>query len=158
MERTDNPNALNLYAIRPVGNDLFIVGEQGLVLKLDPAVGRFVATPTPYNGTFFGITGKPGAALVFGLRGNLYRSLDGGASWNKVELGLPLSITAGTITANGRIVLLSQAGHVLVSNDDGASFELQPESALAPVAAAQSIGTASLLLAGTRGVRLLPLE
>ncbi|MNG32641.1 hypothetical protein D3C84_1187060 [compost metagenome] len=75
-----------------------------------------------------------------------------------MELGLPLSITAGTITANGRIVLLSQAGHVLVSNDDGASFELQPESALAPVAAAQSIGTASLLLAGTRGVRLLAIE
>ncbi|MNE11588.1 Ycf48-like protein [compost metagenome] len=158
LERTDNPNALNLYAIRPVGNDLFIVGEQGLVLKLDPASGRFVATPTPYNGSFFGITGKPGVTLVFGLRGNLYRSLDGGASWNKVELGLPLSITAGTVTANGRIVLLSQAGHVLVSADDGASFQLQPQNDLAPVAAALVSGSGSLVLAGARGLRQLPLE
>jgi photosystem II stability/assembly factor-like uncharacterized protein len=158
MERVDNPGALNLYALRPVGDDLFIVGEQGLVLKQDVSSGRFKAVPTAYNGSFFGITGKPGVALVFGLRGNVYRSLDGGASWNKVEIGLPLSITASTVTANGRIVLLSQAGHVLVSGDDGASFELQPENSLAPVAAAQALDSASLVLAGTRGVRLLPIE
>lgn len=158
MERTDNPNALNLYGLRAVGDDLYIVGEQGLVLKLDEASGRFKAVITPYNGSLFGVTGKPGVTLVFGLRGNLYRSLDGGASWNKVELGLPLSITAGTVTANGRIVLLSQAGHVLVSADDGASFQLQPQNDLAPVAAALVSGSGSLVLAGARGLRQLPLE
>ncbi|WP_223531713.1 MULTISPECIES: WD40/YVTN/BNR-like repeat-containing protein [unclassified Pseudomonas] len=158
LDRTDNPTALNLYALRPVGNDLFIVGEQGLVLKLDRSTERFNATPTPYNGSFFGITGKPGFALVFGLRGNVYRSVDGGASWNKIDLGLPLSITASTITADGRIVLVSQAGHVLVSADDGASFKLQPNTVQAPVAAAQISAVGSLVLAGTRGLRQLPLE
>lgn len=158
MDRTENPSALNLYALRPVGNELFIVGEQGLVLKLDPAAGRFIATPTPYNGTFFGITGKPGAVLVFGLRGNVYRSVDAGANWSKVEVGLPLSITASTVTADGRMVLLSQAGHVLVSADDGASFQLQPQNALAPVAGALVSGSGSLVLAGTGGLRQLPLE
>lgn len=158
LDRTDNPSALNLYALRPVGNELFIVGEQGLVLKLDPAAGRFIATPTPYNGSFFGITGKPGAVLVFGLRGNVYRSVDGGANWSKVELGLPLSITASTVTADGRIILLSQAGHVLVSVDDGASFQLQPKNALAPVAGALVSGSGSLVLAGAGGLRQLPLE
>lgn len=158
MEHVDNPGALSFYALRPVGDDLFIVGEQGLVMKLDASSGLFKAVPTPYNGSFFGITGKRGVALVFGLRGNVYRSLDGGANWSMVELGLPLSITASAVTANGRIVLLSQAGHVLVSSDDGASFQLQPERDLAPVAAAQAIGSTSLLLAGTGGVRLLSLE
>ena len=158
LDRTDNPSALNLYALRPVGNELFIVGEQGLVLKLDPAAGRFNAIPTPYNGTFFGITGKPGAVLVFGLRGNAYRSVDSGASWSKVELGLPLSITASTVTAAGQLILLSQAGHVLVSVDDGASFKLQPQNGLAPVAAAQVSSSGSLVLAGARGLRQLPLE
>lgn len=158
LDRTDNPTALHLYAVRPVGNDLFIVGEQGLVLKLDPLAGRFVATPVPYNGTLFGITGKPGAVLVFGLRGNVYRSVDGGVSWSKVELGLPLSITAGTVTANGRIILLSQAGHVLVSADDGASFQQQPNNGQAPVAAALVSDSGSLVLAGARGLRQQPLE
>jgi photosystem II stability/assembly factor-like uncharacterized protein len=158
LERTDNPSALNLYALRPVGDDLFIVGEQGLVLKLDRASGRFNAMPTPYNGSFFGITGKPGAALVFGLRGNVYRSTDSGVSWNKIELGLPLSITASSVTTDGRIVLVSQAGHVLVSSDDGASFHIQPTTTMAPVAAAQVANGSSLVLAGTRGLRQLPLE
>ncbi len=158
LDRTDNPGALNLHALRPVGNDLFIVGEQGLVLKLDRASDRFKATPTPYNGSFFGITGKPGAALVFGLRGNVYRSTDGGLSWNKVDLGLPLSITASTVTADGRIVLVSQAGHTLVSADDGVSFQLRPNTPLAPVAAAQVTTGDALVLAGTRGLRQLPLE
>ncbi|WP_166365737.1 WD40/YVTN/BNR-like repeat-containing protein [Pseudomonas akapageensis] len=158
LDRTENPSALNLYALRPVGSDLFIVGEQGLVLKLDSATQRFNATPLPYKGTFFGITGKPGALLVFGLRGTVYRSVDAGANWNKVDLGLPLSITASTVTPDGRIILLSQAGHVLVSTDDGASFKLQPQNGLAPVAAAQVSASGALVLAGARGLRQLPLE
>lgn len=158
LDRTDNPNALNLYALRPAGNELFVVGEQGLVLKFDPASDRFNATATPYNGSYFGVVGKPGAVLVFGLRGNAYRSIDGGANWSKVELGLPLSITAGTVTVDGRIILLSQAGHVLVSKDDGASFNLQASNGLAPVSAAQVSKVGALVLAGARGLRQLPLQ
>lgn len=158
LDRTENPNGLSLYALRPIGEQLFIVGEQGLVLKLDPAAGRFNATPLPYNGSFFGITGTPGMALVYGLRGNVYRSIDDGASWSKVELGLPLTITAGTVTADGRIVLLSQAGHVLISADQGASFTLQPEISLAPTAAALVSSSGVLVIAGARGLRQMPLE
>ena len=158
LELTDNPGALNLYAMRPVGDELFIVGEQGLVMKLDRASGRFNALPMPYNGSFFGVTGKPGVVLVFGLRGNVFRSTDDGISWKKIDLGLPLSISASSVTADGRIVLVSQAGHVLVSTDDGASFQQQPNTALAPVAAAQVANGGSLVLAGTRGLRQLPLE
>jgi photosystem II stability/assembly factor-like uncharacterized protein len=158
LDRTDNPSALNLYALRAVGKELYIAGEQGLVLKLDREAGRFISIPTPYNGSFFGITGKPGVVLVHGLRGNAYRSVDGGAHWSKVELGLPLSITASTVTADGRIVLLSQAGHVLISADDGESFKLQPQNGLAPVAAVQQSRAGALVLAGARGLRQLPLE
>ncbi|PMU08648.1 MULTISPECIES: YCF48-related protein [unclassified Pseudomonas] len=158
LDLTENPGALNLYALRSVGGELFIVGEQGLVMKLDRVSGRFEALPTPYNGSFFGVTGTPGAALVFGLRGNVFRSTDGGESWNKVNLGLPLSITASSVTVDGRIVLVSQAGHVLVSADDGASFQLQPNTTPAPVAAAQVASDGSLVLAGTRGLRQLPLD
>lgn len=158
LDRTENPGALNLYALRPIGDQLFIVGEQGLVLKLDPLAGHFNATPMPYNGSFFGITGKPGAVLVYGLRGNVYRSVDEGMSWSKVELGLPLTITAGTVTADGRILLLSQAGHVLLSADNGASFTLEPENHLAPVSAALVSSSGALVVAGARGLRQLPFQ
>lgn len=158
MERTDNPSALNLHAIRPADGELYIAGEQGLLLKLDRASGRFQSSPTTYAGSFFGLLGKPGVALVFGLRGNVFRSVDGGASWGQVETDLPVSITAGSVLADGRLALLSQAGHLLISGDDGASFQLQPQATMAPVAAAQASGAQALLLVGTRGVRQLSVQ
>ncbi|MBK5356560.1 glycosyl hydrolase [Pseudomonas sp. TH41] len=158
MDRTDNPGALNLYGMRAIGDDLFIVGEQGLVLKLDPASQRFVNVPTPYSGSYFGVTGTPGAVLVYGLRGNVYRSVDHGANWEKIELGLSSSITASTVTADGRIILVSQAGHVLVSADDGAHFTQQPQTRLGPAAAAQAIGSGSVVVAGAQGLRQIPFE
>ena len=158
MDRTDNPGALNFYGIRAIGDDLFIVGEQGLVLKLDPATQRFVNVATPYSGSYFGITGKPGAVLVYGLRGNVYRSVDHGANWDKIELGLSSSITASTVTADGRIILVSQAGHILVSADDGASFTQKPPDRLGPVAAALAITSGVVLAAGAQGLRWLSFE
>lgn len=158
MDRTDNPGALNLYGMRAIGDDLFIVGEQGLVLKLDPVTQRFVNVPTPYGGSYFGITGKPGAVLVYGLRGNVYRSVDHGANWDKIELGLSSSITASTVTADGRIILVSQAGHILVSADDGASFTQKPQDRLGPAAAAQAITPGFVMVAGAQGLRRLSFE
>ena len=78
LHRTDNPKTLHLYAIRPAGGALYIAGEQGLLLKLDAQSGRFRALELPYQGTLFGITGSAKSAVVFGLRGNAFRSADGG--------------------------------------------------------------------------------
>jgi photosystem II stability/assembly factor-like uncharacterized protein len=75
-----------------------------------------------------------------------------------VETCLELSITAGTVIADGRMVLFTQSGHALVSSDDGASFQPAEQSRLLPVSAATESGTGSLVLAGPRGVRLLPFE
>ena len=155
-DRVENPSAFHLYAVRPVGEDLYITGEQGLVLKLDRTSGKFNAIKTPYNGTYFGIVGKPGAVLAYGLRGNVYRSTDGGANWNKVEIGIPLSITSASVAPDGRIVMVSQGGHVLVSNDDGASFS--PVRAPAMPATAVLAGKGQVVIAGMRGMRTLSLQ
>jgi photosystem II stability/assembly factor-like uncharacterized protein len=157
-DRVDNPKRLHFYALRPVGADLYLVGEQGLVLRLDAAAQRFKAVPVDYQGTFFGVVGKPGVVLVHGLRGNVFRSLDGGGSWQRVDTGLQASLTGSAVTADGRIVLVSQAGHVLVSRDDGASFrKLAVEQPRPATAVTPSVDDA-LALAGLRGLRVLPLK
>ncbi|HEU0204742.1 MAG TPA: YCF48-related protein, partial [Burkholderiaceae bacterium] len=69
LHAVDNPKALHLYAVRGVGADVYITGEQGLVLKLERAAGRFRALELPYKGTLFGVTGNPRAVVVHGLRG-----------------------------------------------------------------------------------------
>jgi photosystem II stability/assembly factor-like uncharacterized protein len=157
FHRTENPKTLHLYAIRPAGGALYIAGEQGLLLKLDAQSGRFRAVELPYQGTLFGITGSARSAVVFGLRGNAFRSTDGGNAWQKIETGLQVGLTGGAEDA-GRIVLVSQAGHVLVSADDGASFRPLKIERPAPAAAVVGADKDAVVIAGPRGVRAQPLN
>ncbi|HEU5294200.1 MAG TPA: YCF48-related protein [Burkholderiaceae bacterium] len=153
LHATDNPKALHLYAVRRVGGELYIAGEQGLLLKLDRERSRFVAITTPYQGTLFGVVGNERVVLAFGLRGNVVRSTDRGRTWSAVSTGVPVGLTAGTIDDKGRIVLVSQAGHVLISADDGATFTpLKTERAL-PTAAVSRAGAGTLVLGGPRGIQ-----
>jgi photosystem II stability/assembly factor-like uncharacterized protein len=152
LDRTDNPKRLHLYAMRRIGDGLFIAGEQGLLLKFDPQQKKFVSLKCSYNGTFFGITGKPGVLVAFGLRGNAYRSLNGGASWQKIDTGVPTTLTGGTITKDGRIVLVTLLGTLLVSQDNGATFSPgSPQQGL-PASAITETETGSLALVGMLGV------
>jgi photosystem II stability/assembly factor-like uncharacterized protein len=155
MHAADNPKALHLYAVRRVGSDLFVAGEQGLVLKLERDSGRLAALTTPYPGTLFGLLGNERAVLAHGLRGNVVRSTDGGRHWTAVPTGVGVGLTASTVDERGRFVIVSQAGHVLVSRDDGASFA--PVKVERPLPAAAVVGAAggALVVAGPRGVQTL---
>jgi photosystem II stability/assembly factor-like uncharacterized protein len=152
-ERTDNPGFHHLYGIRGSGDDVYAVGELGLLLRLDREAGRFEALPSPYAGSWFGVLAKPGLVLAFGLRGNAWRSRDGGRTWDAADTGITASITAGQVLADGRLLLASQAGDLLVSDDDGARFrrvDLPQPTATAGVAVAGD----TVLLSGPRGVRV----
>ena len=157
LHAVDNPKALHLYAVRTVGGEVYIAGEQGLLLKLDRASGQFRALDLPYKGTLFGITGNGRALLVHGLRGTLLRSADAGRSWQTVPTGLQVGLTASTTGADGRIVIVSQAGHVLVSRDDGASFAPARIDKPTPAAAVAIAGNGALVIGGPRGVAALAL-
>ncbi len=158
QDRTDNPQSLHLNAIAAVGDELYLAGEQGLLLKWDAAQQRFAALPSPYQGTWFGVVGKPGEVFAYGLRGHVFRSSDGGQNWSQVDTGLPVSITAGALDERGDVWLFSLAGHALRGRGDGAGVALVPQQNLAPVTAAASAGGAGLVLVGERGVRALPVE
>ncbi|MDM0117681.1 YCF48-related protein [Variovorax sp. J22R133] len=158
LDRIDNPKGLHLYAVRPAGGSVFIVGEQGLVLKLDRERQRFVNVPLPYQGTLFGVVGTPGATVVFGLRGNAWRSTDGGATWAKVDTGVNAGLASGLVRPDGAIVLVSQAGDVLLSTDDGASFARVKTANTAPAFAVAQQGKRTLALAGVGGVRMQELK
>jgi photosystem II stability/assembly factor-like uncharacterized protein len=157
LHATDNPKAMHLYAVRVVGGEVYVAGEQGLLLKLDRSNDRFRAIELPYKGTLFGITGTPRALLVHGLRGTLLRSSDAGRSWQTVNTGLQVGLTASHTDAQGRIVVVSQAGHVLVSRDDGASFAPARIDKPLPAAAVALVGPSALVVGGPRGVAPLAL-
>jgi photosystem II stability/assembly factor-like uncharacterized protein len=158
IDRIENPRLLHFYSIRPVGKDLFIAGEQGLVLKLDHQRGWFRAVKTPYKGTYFGITGKPGVAIVYGLRGNAFRSGDGGASWKKIETGLQMGIVGGTVTETGRIVLVGQGGNAIISTDDGRTFELMKLDRPFPATSVVGPSNGTLVFSGLFGVMVQKIQ
>ncbi|MEK1908064.1 MAG: YCF48-related protein [Pseudomonas sp.] len=151
-ERTDNPQSLHLNAIAGVDGVPYIAGEQGLLLRWDAAQQRFVALQTPYSGSFFGVIGTGNELLVYGLRGHVLRSVDGGTNWNMLNSGLQNSITAAVRDASGHVLLFSQVGHVLRTTSSG-ELEALPQQALAPVSGADFAAGDSLVLVGNRGVR-----
>jgi photosystem II stability/assembly factor-like uncharacterized protein len=152
LHALDNPKALHLYAVRAVGGEVYIAGEQGLLLKLDRASGQFRALDLPYKGTLFGIAGNARALVVHGLRGTVLRSTDAGRSWQTVATGLQVGLTGSATGADGLIVIASQAGHVLVSHDDGASFALAKIDKPTPAAAVALAANGAVVVGGPRGL------
>ncbi|RJF99998.1 glycosyl hydrolase [Noviherbaspirillum saxi] len=153
FHRTENPTRMHLYAVRQVGGALYISGEQGLVLKLDEAGNRFAAMDTGYKGTYFGVNGSKDAVVVFGLRGNAYRSIDGGKQWAKIETGLQDGITGATSCGDNRLILVSQSGRMLASDDAGEHFRPVKLDQPGPASAVACTSGDVVVIAGPRGVR-----
>lgn len=155
LAQMDNPQGLHLYAIRAIGDEVYIAGEQGLLLKLDRQTQRFVKVITPYAGTFFGVTGNRDVVVAYGLRGNAWRSRDAGRTWEQVQTGTEASITGGTTTQDGRIALATIGGVVLVSGDGGLTFRSLSVPKLLPYTALIGAGDRRLALASLQGVQML---
>ena len=159
FDRTRNPKLFNLYAIRPAAGGLYLAGEGGLVLRLDAGASRFVAQPVDYKGSFFGVTGDNGYVLVFGLRGNAFRSDDAGRTWAKVGLGLlGVDCQRDDHRARARCCWpISGAAWSRSATAAGASRRCRSRIAM-PLAGIASAGNGKLALAGPRGVAVAELR
>jgi len=153
MHAAENPKSLHLYAVRGVAGEVYFVGEQGTALKLDRASGKLRALEVPYKGTLFGVTGSEAVVIAHGLRGTVLRSTDRGHSWQPVPTGVAVGLTASTVDEQGVLVIVSQAGHVIASRDNGASFIPVKIERPIPAAAVVAAGKGALVLAGPRGVQ-----
>ena len=154
-DRQDNPRLMNLYAIRPAAGALYVTGEGGTVLKLDPVAQRFLAAPVDYTGSMFGVVDAGEAVLVYGLRCNAFRSTDGGATWTRVDSTLPATIVGGAALAPGSVVLADQGGRLGLSNDGGVSFDLIPLQRSLPLTSITDAGAGRLAVTGPFGATVV---
>ena len=158
QDRTDNPQGLHLNAIASTGDALYIAGEQGLLLKWDDSASS-ASSPCrrPIRAAFSACIGKPGEVLVYGLRGNVFRSTDGGAELDRARHRparqhhrRPRSMP------DGHYRLFTQAGQMLVSQGDGAQLAAACRNRHRPRSPAPpSPPTARWCWSGSRGVRAL---
>lgn len=121
-DHVDNRRSLHLHAMREFGGDVYVAGEQGLLLRLDRQQERFVRLDSGYEGSFFGLAGNDRFVVAYGLRGSAYRSTDHGQSWTRLPTHIGASITAGTVLADGRLVLGTANGNLVISSDGGDTF------------------------------------
>ena len=158
MDRVENPNGYSLHAMAAIDGEVYIVGELGLLVRLDRKQNRFVALKSPYVGSYFHLTGKPGVALIYGLRGNIFRSRDRGNTWQKLDSGIVGSLVGGTYLDDGRLVLVSVDGKILLSTNDGDTFTPVANSIKGSLTAVAPINADSVLITGSSGVHLHTLK
>jgi photosystem II stability/assembly factor-like uncharacterized protein len=159
-DKVDNPQGFHLNAITGSGSgqDVTMVSEQGLVMRLDPASGKFVTVETPFDGTYFGVQKTRDGVVIYGLSGMAFKSNDGGANWTRLVLPVDKPLTAATTDASGQLYLFDQPGEIVSSIDNGATFRLRPQTSPAAISSAVAIGNESMVLVGPRGVRVFPIE
>jgi len=155
FDRTDNPQALNLHAIRAAAGDVYVVGESGLVLKLDPAGERFRKVEIPYGGSLFGVTGTRQSVLAFGLRGTVLRSDDRGRTWEQVDAGLSTTVVAAALGAGDGLLLADAGGRLVQTTDGGRTFARVPLVKAAAVAGVAAVDARRLVFVGPRGVSVI---
>lgn len=152
IDRTNNPMGYHLYALAMRGQELYAVGERGMIRRWNKDKAVFDAVHSPYEGSFFGLLGKGNSLFAFGLQGNAFRSNDAGATWTKLQGIGHVTISAATAMPDGRLVLVNMGGKVLVSADDGASFKEVTGKRPMPLYGVAPADASHVLVVGRNGV------
>jgi photosystem II stability/assembly factor-like uncharacterized protein len=135
---------------------LYIAAEGGHLYRTDDGGESWHELLSPYDGSFFGVKPLGGdVVLAYGLRGNLFRSEDAGATWRKVETGTyaMLNDAVSLGTGGGAIAVVGLSGVVLVSRDAGKSFALMQQGDRKGLSAARAVGGDTLVVVGEGGAR-----
>ncbi len=156
MARLPNPKGKHLYRVAMAGKRLFIVGEQGLLLRSDDGGETFTAIETPYAGTWFGVHAhRDGGLLAFGLRGNAYSSTGSHGPWAKVALDTANTLVDRVQLGDASLLLLDQQGQTFVSASPQRpdSFKRTTLSFGVPVSAWVQAADGSFVASSLHGVR-----
>ncbi len=124
--KLDNPDQFHLNAITGDGKGrVFIAGEGGVMFRSMDSGRSWESLQPFYDGSWFGAVynAQHDTLLVFGLRGNLYRSTDFGTRWEPVLADNSNTLAGGNSSAEGGIVLAGGDGTVLLSTDGGQTFQ-----------------------------------
>lgn len=116
--RLPNPQGLHLYAVAQADGQVYVAGEQGLLMRSLDHGEHFAAVSTPYEGSYFSLVQQgDGSVLLGGLRGKLFRVTREGQTFTEVANPLPISINEMRLLGP-HLVLVNQAGGLLQASSD----------------------------------------
>ena len=155
-QRLDNPDEFHLNAITGVDEGRIVVaGEGGMIFRSLDNGKNWQSIEPFYAGSWFGLLYNPKdqALLVYGLRGNLYRSTDFADSWEALGIDNHATLAGGDLSASGDIVLVGSVGTLLQSGDGGKSFNTSLLADRLSLSSALFAGK-QLILVGQGGIRV----
>ena len=155
-DRVENPRSLHLNSLYVAGEDVYLVGEQGLLLRSSDGGERFQRLESPYHGSWFAVTGTGSRVVLAGLRGTVFWSDDGGTNWTAGQVPAPVTILSAVRTNDGQLVFVNQSGQLLVSTDEGRHLQPLMQPSGAPLNALALGQDGGLLAASFAGVVRLP--
>lgn len=152
--RLPNPKELHVCTVRAAGTRVVMAGEQGLVMVSGDDGARFRRLETPYRGSQFIVEMPDEQQIVLaGLRGQAWRSRDGGNAWQSIASPANASITGSARGAGGTLLFVHQAGQVLAAA--GESLRALPGPLLPPLNGIVALDDGSLLALSIQGVDAL---
>jgi photosystem II stability/assembly factor-like uncharacterized protein len=153
LDRIDDPEFLHLNAVREVAGNVYISAEKGTVFRFDRNTQRFVPVSTGYGGSFFGVAGNAHVLLAYGLRGTVYRSTNGGSSWEPLPSPLHTTITSCVyVEARQSFVAATAGGEVAVIDDSGRAFHLLSPLRTMMFTGVQPLPDGDMVLSGLAGL------
>ena len=157
-KQEDDPH---FYQITSAANGfLWLIGEFGTVWKSNNQGKSWKSLDIEYEGTLFGAVPliKSDSIIVHGLQGNIFR-FKNGSIWEKIDSPTNAILHRGLQLKDGRVVIASGAGELLLGNGEGRLFQVTPllEKAAVPTDFWQS-EDGSLLITTDRGVFRITLD
>lgn len=98
---------------------------------------------------------RQGNVLLTGEQGMVYRSKDGGNSWEAMPTGSKGTFWAGLVLDDGTIIVAGLRGNVYRSQDGGASWARTEASSNSSVTGMVQLPNADLVLVGMDGLTLI---
>ncbi|WP_176046733.1 YCF48-related protein [Burkholderia sp. BCC1644] len=143
----------NLYHVfADPAHALYIVSEQGMVLKSADGGANWAYLPTGGKGTLWsGVAMPDGRIVVGGLLGSLFESSDGGTTWAAQHTGTRSSIT-GLVATGGGLTGVGLDGLVLTQRVAGGPVSVSQREDRATMTAALVNGRGKPLLFSQAGV------
>ncbi|WP_162300061.1 WD40/YVTN/BNR-like repeat-containing protein [Kineobactrum sediminis] len=152
----DNAYRYHYYDIASAADGrLYLSGEAGLLYYSGDNGITWERVEGVYDGTLFGVLARAKDVLAFGLRGHIFRSLDGGRSWVELENPGRSSFYGGTLLEDGNALLVGAGGTILVPDTESRTVQRWQHPSRATLSSAVQNAQGDVLLVGMGG--LVPL-
>ncbi|NVD69597.1 glycosyl hydrolase [Duganella sp. BJB1802] len=154
--RIPNPKGLHLYGLWAREDQIYLVGEQGMVLRSGDGGRQFQVLSTPYAGSYFGVTstsrGNRPELAIYGLRGHAFRIATATNSIEGMNVGVQASVLSMLPRVDGGTLLFDADGQVVELAESGRDAKVLGSSPVGPVLGAVSACGGKLVVAGLRGL------